>query len=864
MANLDAGGGTTPDDTATDDSNDTGGDSGTDSSSRYNRRLRDRLRSVLREKANAIGGGSTADDQQAEQTRDSGQDTTRDRDTRGRFDRVRQAVQERSREFATRKRDSPSRVEQKAQQIQNETPTGGQQPTTNQGLSITNDPTPFSGPTNSGQYNPVDAGTRTAFDDVDKQPEPSNPFDRGSRASEAARDVADFLVDATFQGEQTEAVARSIGLEGDRAEQDDVVITGPAVDFEAGAKNLFLQQGEQRTLDTDLTDQLTAPRGFLSEEQERDLLEDMQQRSEAFDFSDEAFDVVQKQTGSDTAANVAAGLGTIPAFAVTAPAGLTKALDTASEAAVAFPDVARERGVVDATTDTLGAGFEVTARGVESTTEAAQENPARFAGAAVGQIVLGTAALKGVRAGAQRGRNLRVRLDSDDTIDFEDITDERGVRGENPTFDTSPSAPTSEAVEEVIRRSERAPDELKRATDTNRVLFRSESERLPESIDVGEGRYELPGLFTSPDASPLRLDFGRERSVSDLIPRLPRASDFTGRTQRLSAFEGDRIEGAPSRAAGSGRLFDVEEGRPDPSTAGYQFFTEDATPGTAYVRPTGDRTPELETVFPPDTEFTKTGQLAVNLPEGDVGTLDVFRRIDDDANTRTTVPDLADADDAADRVFTVGEIERRSTRADAPSGTPVTPPVFGSGSTAPTGGDATGTTSGSGSPADTVFGGGTTGPGGSSRGGGTSTGPFTLPPSSSPPTGSESNPIFSPPTSPPTGGSGSPSTSPPTSPPTGPPSTGTGSPPSGGPGSPGGGSSGGVPGLPSDGGPTAPRNLFAPRRSNDDDEDRLREFRVDDEVFDTGVVQSLDELNARTDSAVGNPLAGLDDDLTGR
>jgi hypothetical protein len=121
---------------------------------------------------------------------------------------------------------------------------------------------------------------------------------------------------------------------------------------------------------------------------------------------------------------------------------------------------------------------------------------------------------------------------------------------------------------------------------------------------------------------------------------------------------------------------------PDPDTAGAQFFEGEAAEGTAYVRPTGDRTNELEAVFPPGSEFQRQTQLAVNMPDGGVATVDVFRRsgrsVDSDSPTPTSV---AGADPERGESITALEISRRDrpgTRT-SPEGEPVapTPPTAG-------------------------------------------------------------------------------------------------------------------------------------------------------------------------------------------
>lgn len=473
------------------------------------------------------------------------------------------------------------------------------------------------------------------------------------------------------------------------------------------------------------------------------------------------------------------------------------------------------------------------------------ESPARTAGAvaggAAGGILTGTALSTTTRRATRGARNVRTRLQADETVTFEDISSERGVEGELPEFDTDPGAPTAEAVEEVRDRAANQPDAVQEATGTERVLFRSESERLPEDLEAGRGNFELPGLFTSPDASPIRTRLsGDGRSI---LPRpgIPRLRDFSGgRTQRLSAFEGDRIEGAPQRAADSGFAVRDADGDiverfpntgagaadarklaediggervPDPDTGGARFLEGDADEGTAFVRATGDRSTELEAIFPPGSQFRRSGQLAVELPNDEVGTLDVFRRADDEVgDAQRTDTDTGDADrvrqdtsDADGETVSLDDIRRQSRRgSDREPRTPVTPfsapPSSGSG----------GTRSSqrvrqtrSGTPTRTT----TTDPTGVSEG------PPTTGPATEPTTGDSGVP-----TEPPTTSGG-----PPTSSPTDPPTT-TDAPPSGPPSDPPTTTGGPPTGPPSDPPTRRPDIDLDPEADSDRDTDGLGLF----------------------------------------
>jgi hypothetical protein len=299
---------------------------------------------------------------------------------------------------------------------------------------------------------------------------------------------------------------------------------------------------------------------------------------------------------------------------------------------------------------------------VPETVKRAQERPARalgtvgFAAGSAAAGTLGTRALsRASSAAATRARSATTRLRADETIDFSDLTSERAAeRGELPLFETDPSAPDIQAVREVQRRGADVPDAVSERVGTDRVLFQSTPAELPDEFGARRGSSEIPGLFTSPDASPLRLRGGAagdDRVQTDLLStdvRLPRLSDFTAESDRLAAFPGDRIDAAPGRAAGSRRQRVPPSGlrerinerlgrrepqfEPDPDTPAAGFFDDDAREGTAFVRPRSDRTTELESIFPPGSRFAETDRLAVQVgePFGDrTVPLDVFRRADD-------------------------------------------------------------------------------------------------------------------------------------------------------------------------------------------------------------------------------------------
>ncbi|MFW5919668.1 MAG: hypothetical protein ACOCSF_05665, partial [Halanaeroarchaeum sp.] len=233
-------------------------------------------------------------------------------------------------------------------------------------------------------------------------------------------------------------------------------------------------------------------------------------------------------------------------------------------------------------------------------------------------------AAKGVK-GYRTGRSGR-------TIPYESITDVSGARGGVSKFETPPDAPTSRAVSEVRSRAADQPDVVQEAAGSESVLYHSTGQNLGRSLEVGEGSSELPGLWAAPDANPVGLrstSFGSRRTslAESLKPRKP---DLSTSPDRVAAFEGESIRGMPDWATGSGYEVRGAEGSvvsrglgrgeakslaesvgddatvaPDQTTSGYQFLDEGAQEGTAYVRPTGSRTRELEAIYGPGTQFAK-------------------------------------------------------------------------------------------------------------------------------------------------------------------------------------------------------------------------------------------------------------------
>lgn len=508
---------------------------------------------------------------------------------------------------------------------------------------------------------------------VTREPTRTDPL---GPTTELARDIVMQTGDAVESG-----VRGAVGLA--RQGGSGPEIPGPAIRLDRAISQLspapgptkegpVFVSGPEGEDAVDAMGTLTGSGGLLTEAEERQKAQRAQRAQEIFGVGEEAKSFVTDLTGSETAGEFAFGVGRIPGDVAAAPSSGVLVAENVIETGQNIPKSVRQEGVGPTAAGVAGGLGVVGGQVIQQ----AEERPARFTGSIVGETVLGTAALRGAsRASKFTGRQI-VRRRADTTADIEDLTSKRVVESdfeELPEFETDPNAPTREAVAELERRAADQPDELTDLTEADELLMRSESERLPDEVVAQEGEFELPGLFTAPDLSPLRLTQGGQSSFAI---RLPRPSDFTPDIDRASVFPGDRIEGMPDRATGSGIITEAGERRPDPTTGGYRFLTEQADEGTAFVRPAGSRTTELEAIFPPGSQFQRQTMAAVDLPEG-TATADIYRRVDDVETAGDTSPtDLTDAADADADVLTYRDIvtSDRSRFTRSPSGSPVAPP----------------------------------------------------------------------------------------------------------------------------------------------------------------------------------------------
>jgi len=404
-------------------------------------------------------------------------------------------------------------------------------------------------------------------------------------------------------------------------------LPGPELSLPGGEGALFgtITSKDSGSVNTEVTDALTQSGGFLTESQEQDLRVRANRLSSEYAFiGDTLQDTVGGVTGSGKAGRFAGSFGDVVG---NLPANVDRAVlaaETGVETVQNSPDVGAA--------DTLAAVGSVTGALTKQTVQSAQQNPYQFAGEVVGGAALGTAAFKSFEKAGDISRS--VSLTGTDTVDLSDITDEAGVRGDLPGFDTDPDAPTREAVDEIRTKASDNPDAATEGTGGDSTLYHGTQAEFDADLEVGEGASELPGLFTSPEASPIALQgSGTGWPSPTLKPRLP---SIGGKSDRFVGLPGDDVRGMPEDATGAGYAvkqgddvvesglgrgeakakasgMDGAEVAPDPTTSGYEFLTENAEAGAAYVRPEGGRTTELESIFPPESEFTKTGTIAVRV-----------------------------------------------------------------------------------------------------------------------------------------------------------------------------------------------------------------------------------------------------------
>jgi hypothetical protein len=140
----------------------------------------------------------------------------------------------------------------------------------------------------------------------------------------------------------------------------------------------------------------------------------------------------------------------------------------------------------------------------------------------------------------------------------------------------------------------------------------------------------------------------------------------------VTVFPGDEIAGMPPRVAGSGRIFpDDGDPYPDPETPGARFLEGEAEHGVAYVRAAGDRTEELEVIFPPGSLFREIEDFRLRVGDRSVKGR-VFERVDpedvvDDADEAVGRAGARSGDEPVG-VSSLDEAAAGTRRADADAG----------------------------------------------------------------------------------------------------------------------------------------------------------------------------------------------------
>jgi len=671
----------------------------------------------------------------------------------------------------------------------------------------------------------------------------------------------------------TQNIEDAVGLVADAEAAAGRPITGPAGDFEQGFTDEVTNIAEgsaevKETVQSDVVGPVAGAFGEAAESMPM-MVGPYAGQSVVPEEARQDVGTTPDTAGGQAVERIFQGAGSeLSQITVGLPEAAVQATGAVGSAVEATGENIQEGGLAEGIGETGETASQVGGVAGQTAYESARENPLETAGRVGAGVLIGSAVARGAEKVTDITRNVRIRAGSDrSVVDFQDTTTDVGTQGGLPGFDTDPNAPTSQAVEEIRERAQDNPEDIIPG-ESEGAIYHTTDETLPSDLEIGEGRSELPGLFGSPEASPIGLeDVGSSGYTSGIrLPDIGRSRD------EIVTLPGDDIEGMPASARGAGyELRDPDTGeqitgglsrgeakaraegtdlevRPDQTTGGYQYLTEQAEPGTQQVRPAGARTTELETITPPGGEFVEEGVTPVRIGGTDIPGTDItipgtgrlvpgrrFTRVDGD-DTDIETPAGGSAGTGDDVVPT--ESIPTSTITDR-SGVPVGPPFVtgpspsgssGTGSTDGTPTDPassgtltdttdvmepiTGGTSGT-SPTDT----GTTGPTippGFSPTPPSETGEPTAPPSSGPTT-PPSSPPSDPPTSPPSEPPTSPPSAPPSVPPSAPPSEPPSSPPTSPPGSPPGSEPPtSPPVMPPDSPPITPPRV---RATGDDDDD---------------------------------------------
>lgn len=430
------------------------------------------------------------------------------------------------------------------------------------------------------------------------------------------------------------------------------------------------------------TDAATQSGGFLTESQEADLASAAGEFSADVTATSEmaggAVDYIDPGEGQGVAGDFTRGVTNILGVGnVFAGAG---AAETGAEIGANAPDQFDETGGMGL----AASGAAIGGMAAHGMYDQATSNPAKFAGESVGELLLGGGVGKIAEKAADAGRSAKVASKADETYSINDVSTDEAASGDLPNFETDPGAPTSKAVKEIEQKAdESTPEAVRESLDDKPALYHGTGDGgLGADVEVGEGGSELPGLWASPQVSPLRLgdsgsSMGIPTSLSDLRPRLP---NVRGSGDQIVAAPGDRVEAMPDMADEFGRVKNADgEWTPDPSTSGYKYLDEQATPGTAQVRPPGSRTTELEAIYPPGSKFVETGDTFGVKYGGRTIEMNTYKRVDQqeiEAQTGETGQEAIDA--YQDQTGKTVTDTPPSSSVDDRSGTPFVPtPMIG-------------------------------------------------------------------------------------------------------------------------------------------------------------------------------------------
>jgi hypothetical protein len=424
--------------------------------------------------------------------------------------------------------------------------------------------------------------------------------DFAQAADDAAGSADERIQDADFSAGAADALTGSGGLLSETGDDTGGVIPGETT------ATIRTPDG-QGGVDTQIR------RIETSEQRLTDTTQTAQQAVEGIDLGATVASPADPLTGTETAAadDSQDPVESAVEGAVTGVSGAILGAPTAAETAI---ETAQN---VDETTDEFGAatvaetGVALTRETSRRQAEVAQEDPARFTGSVIGDVLLGAGAgrLAGTagRAAIDRSRTVGAR-----EIDPTEITTEDVIEGDErfPGFDDEALAQQDPA--EAVRQQapENTPDEIERGLDRDAGVLASDEADVVKAMDQPvdgrgpdfespEGDFESPGAFVGPELSPnfLRIESPEDRQLS-VVPGLP---DISGRP--------------------TGAVIRTPVENPDASNLREfnQELRDRAGEQTALTKPPSEVNPgEAEAVLPPRTQFRAT----------DAGRADFFTEID--------------------------------------------------------------------------------------------------------------------------------------------------------------------------------------------------------------------------------------------